>query len=42
MMTNAVPGEYLTDAQFANMLREAERYRIPFMSGEEAKPSTSF
>lgn len=38
----AVPGEYLTDAQFANMLREAERYLgYPYVWGG-SKPSTSF
>jgi len=38
----AVPGEYLTDEQFANMLREAERYLgYPYVWGG-SKPSTSF
>lgn len=38
----AVPGEYLTDAQFANVLREAERYLgYPYVWGG-SKPSTSF
>lgn len=38
----APPGEYLTDAQFANMIREAERYLgYPYVWGG-SKPSTSF
>jgi len=38
----AVPGEYLTDEQFANMLREAEKYLgYPYVWGG-SKPSTSF
>ena len=37
-----VPGEYLTDEQFANMLREAEKYLgYPYVWGG-SKPSTSF
>lgn len=38
----AVPGEYLTDGQFANMLNEAEKYLgYPYVWGG-ASPSTSF
>lgn len=38
----AVPGEYLTDQQFANMLNEAEKYLgYPYVWGG-ASPSTSF
>lgn len=38
----AVPGEYLTDQQFANMLAEAEKYLgYPYVWGG-ASPSTSF
>ncbi len=38
----AVPGEYLTDQQFANMLNEAEKYLgFPYVWGG-ASPSTSF
>lgn len=38
----AVPGEYLTDRQFANMLNEAEKYLgYPYVWGG-ASPSTSF
>lgn len=38
----AVPGEYLTDAQFARMLAEAERYLdYPYVWGG-SNPSTSF
>ncbi len=38
----APPGEYLTDTQFANMIREAERYLgYPYVWGG-SKPSTSF
>ena len=38
----AVPGEYLTDWQFANMLNEAEKYLgYPYVWGG-ASPSTSF
>ena len=38
----AVPGEYLTNQQFANMLHEAEKYLgYPYVWGGSA-PSTSF
>lgn len=38
----AVPGEYLTDQQFANLLHEAEKYLgYPYVWGG-ASPSTSF
>ncbi len=38
----AIPGEYLTDAQFARMLAEAERYLdYPYVWGG-SNPSTSF
>ena len=38
----AVPGEYLTDQQFANMLNEAEKYLgYPYVWGGSS-PSTSF
>lgn len=38
----AVPGEYLTDQQFSNMLREAEKYLgYPYVWGGSS-PSTSF
>ena len=38
----AVPGEYLTDQQFANMLHEAEKYLgYPYVWGGSS-PSTSF
>lgn len=38
----AVPGEYLTDEQFANMLNEAEKYLgYPYVWGGSS-PSTSF
>ena len=38
----AVPGEYLTNQQFANMLQEAEKYLgYPYVWGG-ASPSTSF
>lgn len=38
----AVPGEYLTDEKFANILREAEKYLgYPYVWGG-SKPSTSF
>lgn len=37
-----VPGEYLTDAQFANMMQEAEKYLgYPYVWGGSS-PSTSF
>ena len=38
----AVPGEYLTDQQFSNMLHEAEKYLgYPYVWGGSS-PSTSF
>lgn len=38
----AVPGEYLTDQQFSNMIREAEKYLgYPYVWGGSS-PSTSF